>query len=647
MVDDVLGAAESVDVEHKRIAPIVPARRLVQWTYCRRLGILEWLHGEFEANHFTVEGAHIHRRVDRPGASLAGLSAKVAAELAEIEVAEGDPAGDGEDTGVLASRSVYLESEREGLVAKMDLVELVADGSNVVIPVETKRGKPPREDQDPAGTWEEDRVQVCAQALILRDHGYVCDTGYVYYATVRRRFEVAIDDALVAHTRALLADLVATAEAGVLPPPLVHSAKCRGCSLAGICLPDETILLAAEAGEGGLDVDAVEKGGFDDNGDDVVDRMASDDGPLDDDDSGDGPGAIGLDDRPKAPRILVADGFKRPLYMTDSASRLGVEKGVFVIKKYVDDKLTVLGKVRVRDTSHVAVFGRGQVSTMALREAMDRGIPVSYFTFGGYFVGSAVGHSHKNVVLREAQWRAALDTGASLAIAKEIVRAKIRNQRTMLRRNATGMEGSGLREMADLAARVRGVEAAESLLGLEGAAAAVYFREFGRMLKPRDEDAALAFDFGTRNRRPPRDPVNALLSLVYSLLSRECAAVLGAVGFDALMGFYHRPRYGRPALALDLMEEFRPLVADSVVLSVVNQGEVGPTDFVTRADGCNLTEGGRRAVLRAYERRMGQEVTHPVFGYRASWRRVLEIQARLLGKYLLGEVPRYVPMETR
>jgi CRISPR-associated protein Cas1 len=389
--------------------------------------------------------------------------------------------------------------------------------------------------------------------------------------------------------------------------------------------------------------------------DDVVDGLSSDDAPSEDDeelaaDAVDGPDEQmrrGGWDRERKVRILVADEHRKPLYITDSAARLGCEKGLFVVKKTEGDETKVLGRVRVRDTSHVAIFGRAQVSTMALREAMDRGIPVSFFTFGGYFAGMATGQPHRNVVLREAQWRAALDEERALAVAKEMVRSKLRNQRTMLRRNASGLEGRALREMSDLAARAREARDAGELLGIEGAAAAVYFRGFPRMLKPRDEDAALAFDFATRNRRPPRDPVNALLSLVYALLARECAAVAGAVGFDAAMGFYHRPRYGRPALGLDLMEELRPLVADSVVLSVVNQGEVGPGDFVTRADGCNLTDAGRRAVLRAYERRMGQVVTHPVFGYRVTWRRVLEVQARLLAKCVLGEVPRYVPMETR
>ncbi len=629
---------------------IVPVRRLVQWMYCNRLGILEWVHGEFEANRYTVEGSHIHRRVDWPGATLERLSERAAAHLDGREDAD-DP--NELDVPSLVTRSLYLESESEGLVARMDLVEMAADGTGTVMPVETKRGRPPRPDQAEGGVWEEDRIQVCAQALILRDHGYRCDKAVVYYASVRKRVEIAIDDALIGATREALRDFVATAESGVLPPPLEHSMKCRGCSLAGICLPDETILL--RSGE----ADDAEAFGVDEVDEDVLDRTCDDDGPVDEDeltglpvvdDGSDEPAGEGRElkaEKDRRVRILVADAHRKPLYITDSAARLGIEKGLLVVKKTEGDATVVLGKVRIRDTSHIAVFGRAQVSTMALREAMDRGIPVSWFTFGGYFAGGATGAPHKNVVLREAQWRGAFDAERSLDIARRIVRSKIRNQRTLLRRNATGLGARSLREMADLAVRAKEAESVELLLGLEGAAAAVYFREFPRMLKPRDAESELTFDFERRNRRPPRDPVNALLSLVYALLARECAAVAGAVGFDPMMGFHHRPRYGKPALALDLMEEMRPLIADSVVVTLINQGEVGRTDFVTRADGCNLTDGGRRAVLRAYERRMQHEVTHPIFGYRASWRRILEVQARLLGKFLLGEIPAYPPMETR
>lgn len=615
--------------------PLVPARTLNEWTYCRRLGILEWLHGEFQENHFTIEGTHHHRRVDWPGASLDQLSSGLETE----------------DGQTLRTRSIYLESESEGLVARMDLVELTGDE---VIPVDTKRGRPPRPDQDPSGVWEADRVQLCAQALVLRSHGYRCERGYIFYVQTRRRAEVIFDEALLARVRASLREFRETAARGELPPPLVQSPKCRGCSLAPICLPDETVLLAgvrvghepegidlpdsdqlAEVADGeAIPPHSLESPERLDEGDGLVIEAEADPEPEVE---------ASPAKEPKVRRLQAPRDDRKPLYVTDSRARIGCEKGLFVIS--TDEQK--LGSVRVRDTNQIVVFGRAQVSTMALREAMDRSIPVLYFTAGGYFAGLAQGHTHKNIVLREAQFRVAFDEGRALAIARRMVRSKVRNQRTMLRRNGRGVEEVHLRELQFLAGQADRARNPQELLGIEGAAAAIYFANFSTMLRPKDESGRLAFDFTTRNRRPPRDPVNALLSLTYGLLARECMAVCVGVGFDPLMGFFHRPRYGKPALALDLMEEVRPLVADSVVLSLINQAEVRPSDFVTRADGCNLTEGGRRKVFEVYERRMNQEIVHPIFGYKVTWRRVLEIQARLLSRHILGEIPEYRPIETR
>jgi CRISP-associated protein Cas1 len=157
----------------------------------------------------------------------------------------------------------------------------------------------------------------------------------------------------------------------------------------------------------------------------------------------------------------------------------------------------------------------------------------------------------------------------------------------------------------------------------------------------------LTFDFLRRNRRPPADPVNALLSFGYSMLVKDLTIICHSIGLDPFIGFYHQPRFGRPALALDLMEEFRPLIADSVVIGAINTGMVTIGDFIRVGPAVALTARGRRGFLRAYEQRMDGLVTHPLFGYRVNYRRVLEIQARLLARVLNGEAPRYVGFETR
>jgi len=149
------------------------------------------------------------------------------------------------------------------------------------------------------------------------------------------------------------------------------------------------------------------------------------------------------------------------------------------------------------------------------------------------------------------------------------------------------------------------------------------------------------FDFHVRNRRPPRDPVNALLSFGYAILAKDTFSAVLTVGFDPYLGFYHGGKHGRPSLALDLMEEFRAVIADSVVLTLINNGMLSPSDFVMWNGACQLTDAGRRTFLETYERRKATVVTHALFGYKMSYGRMLEVQARLLAAYIRGDVPAY------
>jgi len=229
-------------------------------------------------------------------------------------------------------------------------------------------------------------------------------------------------------------------------------------------------------------------------------------------------------------------------------------------------------------------------------------------------------------------------------LARGLVAAKIRNSRVFLRRNFKEGDEAERDKTLDLLARLadRAVFAPteSELLGIEGEAAALYFRLFGTMLG----GAARAFpefSFEKRTRRPPADPVNALLSMGYALLMRTWLNVLSAVGFDAYLGFYHKPRFGRPALALDMMEPFRAILSDSAVIQAINNGEVKADGFVALGGAVNLKPHARRAFIATYERRLDQEVTHPVFGYRVPMRRLLEVQARLLARHLGGEIAEF------
>jgi CRISPR-associated protein Cas1 len=261
----------------------------------------------------------------------------------------------------------------------------------------------------------------------------------------------------------------------------------------------------------------------------------------------------------------------------------------------------------------------------------------------------------KNIMLRREQFRWADIPSFCLRLARALVAGKIKNQRTLLQRNHVEPPRSALVQMKCMQADAVEAQSLEVLLGIEGNAARVYFQNFAGMIKAEEEPFGgtdlnspfKTFDFAGRNRRPPRDPVNALLSLAYSVLAKDLTIVCHAVGFDPYLGFFHQPRFGRASLALDLMEPFRPLVADSAVLSAINTRMVTERVFVRAGGSVALTPEGRKAFFRAYEQRMDTLVTHPLFGYRVNYRRMLEIQARLLARVLTGELADYPVFTTR
>lgn len=572
--------------------PLLPARMVNEYVYCPRLAYLEWVQGEWADSADTVEGRHAHRRVDKP----AGKPPKPGA-AGKVEQ-PADPAEEPEAR--IHVRSMELSSTALGLVAKLDLAEF--EGLRAV-PVDYKRGRRPHVAR---GAYDPERVQLCAQALLLEEHGYQVPEGVLYFVASKERVPVQFDDELRTATRTAAAGLRLIASGGQCPPPLENSPKCPRCSLAAICLPDELHYLR----------------------------------------TGQTP-----------PRPLAVGGAPAlPLYVQARGAKVAKKGDVLEIS--VDDEAAATA--RLMDVSQLVLQGGVYLTSPALHELMARDIPVTWLSHGGWFLGHTVGLGHKNVELRTAQYRASFDADHCLRLARDIVAAKIRNQRTLLRRNWKAAPGQPetmpeelllqFRQDIDAAERAR---ALPQLLGIEGNAAARYFRHFQQMISPERRsqpgpDGMLwGFDVERRSRRPPADAVNAMLSYAYAMLARTLAVTLTAVGFDAMRGVYHQSRYGRPSLALDMMEPFRPLLADSAVLMAINNGEVGVDDFVRAAGAVNLNERGRRAFITGYERRLGQEVTHPVFGYAAQYRQIIEIQCRLLGRHLLGEIDRWPAFVTR
>jgi CRISPR-associated protein Cas4 len=557
------GSARPTD----RASDVIPARLLNEFVYCPRLFYYEFVEGVFVENADTVRGKHPHRRVDTDGGALPpaqtgsqkpeGGAPKPETKRRKAEtpgqqslfgpeqlspgtetappVSAGDGegaetlippsgtlsrptgAGLGEGEEVIHSRSVQMGSQRLGVTAKMDLVEVRAGSDELLgalesCPVDYKAGAPSDGD---AGNelWDADRMQLGLQCLILRENGYACREGVVYYRATKQRVRLTVTPEL----ESWIIEQVGAARLaarGAIPPPLANSPKCPRCSLVTVCLPDETRLLAEL------------------------------------------PQPSTNDSRPASPRRLIAArDDTRALYLNKPGLRVGRKDELLQVK----EEKTLLDEVRLNDVSHVALFGNIQLSTQAIQALCEAEIPVTYFSMGGWFYGLTRGHELKNVFLRIEQFRQAQDPAACLRLARQFVHGKIRNHRTLLMRNH---------------------------------------------LEP-----------------PP--------------------ATL-AVGFDPYVGFFHQPRFGRPALALDLMEEFRALVADSTVLSCINNRAITETDFVRAGQAVNLTAPGRRRFFEMYEQRMNSVLTHPVFDYKVSYRRALELQARMLAKVLTGEIPEYL-----
>jgi CRISP-associated protein Cas1 len=641
-------------------AEYLPARMLNEFVYCPRLYFYEHVEGVFVHNRETVEGALRHSKVDTGKGDLA-------------------PADELPADQTIHTRSVTLSSDRYGLIAKLDVIE-AADG--LVTPVDYKRGSP-REDRETGELtlWDADRAQLTVQALVLRDNGYRCEEAVVYYVATKQRVRLTIDQAVVDWTLDMLRQARETAASGRIPPPLVDSPKCPRCSLVGICLPDETTALRLHAPE-------------------VLSQRVLFDAGI--------PRGAVADDRPTAAdevrRLLPARDDLRPLYLSTQGLYVGKTGNVLKVK----EKEKVVQEARIGEICQVNLYGNIQLTTQAIQALCEAEVPIAYFSMGGWFYGVTHGLGVRNIYLRREQFRLADVPGFCLRLARALVAGKVRNQRTMLQRNHIEPPAQALAFLKCMQEDAERAESLEELLGLEGNAARTYFQHFAGMIKVDDgedsrgddvtvvrslrerdprsadgEEKAAAdvlppsggadvgvppsggaspqsvsrklsgreprfnFDFVNRNRRPPRDPINALLSLAYSMLAKDLTIVCHAVGFDPYLGFYHQPRYGRASLALDLMEPFRPLIADSAVLSAINTRMVTERDFVRAGNSVALTTDGRKAFFRAYEARMDTLVTHPLFGYRVNYRRVLEIQARLLARVLTGELGVYPVFTTR
>ncbi len=293
--------------------------------------------------------------------------------------------------------------------------------------------------------------------------------------------------------------------------------------------------------------------------------------------------------------------------------------------------------------SQVVVFGQASITAATVQTLLEKEIEVCYLTQRGRFVGRLLPALSKNGLLRRAQYQAAFDDSRTLAIARQCVIGKLSNMRTLLLRAARKQGGTACEKAAEkMKASVKRAEKAdrlEQLRGYEGEGSAAYFSAFNDMLTTSD------VSFTTRVRRPPTDPVNALLSLGYALLTNDIFSAVNIVGFDPYIGYLHADSYGRPSLPLDLMEEFRPVFVDSIVLTCLNNGMLKQADFQEEMGSVyRLTESGLQTFLTLYENRKLATFQHPVLKQDVSYRQCFEQQARFLAKTLQGELKEYPPL---
>lgn len=568
-----------------------PARTVAEYAYCPRLFYYMEVEGVFLPSVDTEKGQAVHRRVNKPSADLQ----------------ENRDESEGNDRPKTV-RSLVLTSDKLGLTATLDLAELSA---NVAVPVEYRKGAPKRtpiaakrdefeeeDDEDSLAVpepWPTDRVQVGLQALLLEDAGYEVKEGVLYYAAEKLRLTIPIDSVLKSEALATLEAAKICAQ-GPRPLPLVNDPRCIRCSLQPICLPDELNCERSET-----------------TGEHISPRKI-------------------WPPRDEGIQIVAQQ----------SGTRVGV-KGMALTISDANGKASKK-EVPLASVDSVSLLGSVQISTQAMRVLADQGIPVAMLSAAGRLVAMVDPLDSVSALVRRKQVLVFESVEKCLELARALVTAKISNQRKLLIRNHPELPSEANSGMASQAAQAAKAESLESLRGYEGQAAAIYFEHFAGMLNgvPGTE-----FDANGRKRRPPPDPVNSCLSMAYSILTHECVSALRVGRLEPSIGAYHTSRPGRPALALDLMEPFRPLIADSIAIATFNRGELTNGHFQRTTAGCMFTDAGRKAFFQAYARRMDTEVTHPVFGYKLSYRRMLALHARMIAAWCVGEIETLAFLTTR
>ncbi|MBO0854251.1 MAG: CRISPR-associated endonuclease Cas1 [Nocardia sp.] len=467
-------------------------------------------------------------------------------------------------------RAMDVASKQLGITGRCDTVEFDADGNAAVVEFKSTpvRRKPI--------VSEQMVVQLALQTVALREAGVNVVSSAVYFTDHNRRVDVPIGDAEIADATDHVNRLRTLLDTGTAPEPLVDDPRCRFCSHAGVCLPDERALA------------------------------------------------------PVVRKVLVADPDSQTLHIATPGARVSIRTGRLRVTKGDTD----IGTVPIERVFALVLHGNIDVSSGLLRELLWRRIPVVWCSGTGRVVGWASSAQSPNGGARVRQ-HVASDRG-HLELARAFITAKIANQATLLRR--LGDAPATVTALRRLQRDVAAAPSLEEVFGAEGEAASRYFEQFPTMLNPQLRDD---ISFTHRTRRPATDPLNAALNFAYGLLLADLIRAVVSCGLDPHAGFLHSSGRNKPALALDLCEEFRAPIADSVVVGCFNNGELKPSSFTMVTGSARLRDGARSALIAAYERRVATEFRHPTFEYQVTWRRAMETQARLVLGILDGTQPHY------
>jgi CRISP-associated protein Cas1 len=477
---------------------------------------------------------------------------------------------------------LFLESTELGLRGRVDALR-TRDGQT--IPYEHKRGRCHRGDNDEPQAWDSDRIQILAYAYLLELSLDIPITeGRIRYHADNVMVRIPLDDIGRQDVRAAI-DRARILRASPCRPPVTDNERlCPPCSLAPVCLPEEA-------------------------------RLAH--------------------DREWQPvRLFPADDERQILHVLEPGTNIGRTGEQLKISR----KKALIEKVPARQIGQVVLHSFSQISTQALYFCAEQGIGVHLVSGGGRYLGS-FDSRQGSIQRRIAQYAALSQPAQCLELAKQLVTCRGQSQRKFLMRGKRNNENSELQgaidQMKIMIKQVATAKSLESLLGIEGNIAALYFGAFDRLLQ---DTVPPEMRFDGRNRRPPLDRANALLSFGYSLLLKDIMNAILAVGLEPSLGFYHQPRTQAPPLALDLMEIFRVPLVDMVVITSINRGQWDVAeDFTRRGKQVWLSDSGRKKFVQAYERRKEESWKHPVTEYSLTYRRLLELEVRLLEKEWLGE----------